>query len=121
MDAVKYLKEVHRMCETITNCDKCPFGSYNNYTGCHMVTGCMEVEDPSKCVSIVEEWSAKNPVKTRQSEFLKIFPNVKINDNTGVIDFCPIVLGEKMNCCKNGIPRSCTECEKEYWLTEIKD
>ena len=120
MDAVKYLKEAFRMCNT-HDCEECPMKDVVYGFPCEIINEGIHIENIDECVSIVEEWAAKNPVKTRQSEFLKMFPNAEINDETGVIDLCPTILGEKMNCCENGIPRSCIECEKEYWLTEIKD
>ena len=68
----------------------------------------------------VEQWAKGHPVKTRQSELLKLFPNLKIDD--GVIAFCPgkflpEVEGEAY-CKKHD---KCRECRKDYWLAEVTD
>ena len=53
--------------------------------------------------------------KTRQSEFLKIFPKVGLQE--GVIDICPDrVSGE--NICE--YEERCMECKKDFWMTEVK-
>ena len=53
--------------------------------------------------------------KTRQSEFLKIFPKVGMQE--GIIDICPDrVSGE--NICE--YEERCMECKKDFWMTEVK-
>ena len=53
--------------------------------------------------------------KTRQSEFLKIFPKTWLQE--GVIDICPErVSGE--NICE--YDERCMECKKDFWLAEVK-
>mgnify|MGYP004535976293 CR=1 FL=1 len=38
---------------------------------------------PAKAIEIIESWSQANPLKTQMSEFLKMFPNAKINEEDG--------------------------------------
>lgn len=52
--------------------------------------------------------------KTRQSEFLKIFPKVGLKE--GVIDICPLFLDKSANCIKV----NCRVCQKDFWLAEVK-
>lgn len=56
--------------------------------------------------------------KTRQSEFLKLFPNaVRIG---GTPDFCPRAIDTEYmppTRCEN---ISCWSCKEEYWATEVK-
>ena len=53
--------------------------------------------------------------KTRQIEFLKIFPKVGMQE--GIIDICPDrVSGE--NICE--YEERCTECKKDFCMTEVK-
>ena len=52
--------------------------------------------------------------KTRQSEFLKIFPKVGLKE--GVIDICPLFLDKTANCIKV----NCRVCQKDFWLAEVK-
>lgn len=53
--------------------------------------------------------------KTRQSEFLKIFPKSKMCD--GVIFACPINLTDFVGCRNYS---DCVECKKDFWMTEVK-
>lgn len=53
--------------------------------------------------------------KTRQSEFLKIFPKAKMCD--GVIFACPINLPDFVGCYHYS---DCVECKKDFWLAEVK-
>lgn len=116
MDAVKYLKEMNRMCNG-ANCCECPL--YANNNGKKVNCEILEKEYAEEAVSIVEKWSAEHPVKTRKSEFLKMFPNVKLLNNE-IIDICPrcvdITLPERPRCYSV----KCPECKKDYWLAEIK-
>lgn len=120
MDAVEFLKEEDRMCDKYKyssghNCSDCPCSSKRNGTD----KICINLRKTSlaKYVEIVEKWSAEHPVKTRQSEFLKMFPNARINSD-GIIDIDPCTCDEKIehHCEKYD---SCDDCYKEYWLAEI--
>lgn len=112
MDAVKYLKERNRMCDSYNNmCDGCGFGK---------VPKCNRTEDdnPEKAVEIVEKWSAEHPIKTRQSEFLKMFPNAPLREN-GSIAICPLDVDRDAKCSQKQGAR-CPDCQKEYWLAEVE-
>lgn len=62
----------------------------------------------------------EKPVKTRQSEFLKMFPNAPINEGNGILCVYPCdVEGAKRIGCANG--KGCNDCRLEYWLTEVTD
>ena len=115
MDAVKFVKEWKRMCISSKTCLNCSIGeSAGTSTICSNVVK----EEPEKYVAIVEKWSAEHPVKTRQSEFLKMFPNADIRNE--VIQICPkkvdqnSVTGEE--CGRSG----CFECRNKYWLAEVE-
>lgn len=122
MDAVEYVKAMHRLCKS----QDCYFG---RTPGCPLLNkegkkygycianigGCAE-----KAVQIVEQWSKDHPVKTRQSEFLKMFPSAPIDRHDGVlcIDPCAIDSIQKGN---KYCSISCTACRKAYWLAEVTD
>lgn len=111
MDAVKYVKALRRLCSSRDDCFGCPL---ENKEDCCCITD----TSTEKAVQIVEEWAKEHPVKTRQSELLKLFPNTKID--RVVIIFCPrnfLPEGEKNEYCKGN--KSCRECRKDYWLTEV--
>lgn len=107
MDAVKFLKEKARMtneCNII--CKDCLL-----YNFCCRSEG----KNAEKMVAIVEKWAAEHPVKTRQSEFLKIFPNVP--KPFGYVNICPKDLGENEKVVCNA---NCFQCKKEYWFAEVE-
>ena len=112
MDAVEFLKEKERMCRNCESCSKCPADDQNN--GLDMTCDCLEAEKPEEFVAIVERWSAEHPVKTRQSEFLEMFPNA--NTQGGCLLICPFYLDKNEKCACG----SCADCQKEYWLAEVE-
>ena len=121
MDAVEFLKERTRMCNFyMSTCINCPG---NKVAYC--ATLCANAID---LVPIVEQWSKEHPIKTRQSEFLKMFPNAQKSSN-GVLDICPRKFEpEKYKsatpdkvCINCDTVHWCDECCRDFWLTEIKD
>lgn len=108
MDAVEFYRTFKRMCEK-TDCKDCLLDQKCRPSA--------NVE-PEEVVELVEEWAKDNPVKTRQSEFLKMFPDAKINDD-GILAFCPGAFSQKEKYCHKY--NKCEECCKDYWLTEVTD
>ena len=89
MDAAKFIKERKRMCKSFNmSCEGCPaFGTDEDELCC-----AVEKEsslDATAQIAIVEAWSAEHPRKTRQDEFLKIYPHALINKPYGFIEICP--------------------------------
>ena len=74
-------------------------------------------EDAEKAVKIVEQWAKDHPVKTRQSEFLKMFPNAAKNGR--VLDFCPKDLDIDYMPPKRCENISCSACKTDYWNEEV--
>lgn len=114
MDAVEYLKIRKRMCENASDCDACLLGTYNN--GRYR---CDKFEEahPGRAVAIVEKWAAKHPIKTRQSELMKLFPNLE-RGPSGPCSICPQCFDTRIICPKDV---GCVECCREYWLEEIEE
>mgnify|MGYP006935425676 CR=1 FL=1 len=76
--------------------------------------------EPISLVSQVEQWAAEHPVKTRQSEFLKMFPNAPIHPNTGIAQLGPCVVDTTLRGhCPTG--RGCAECQRKFWLAEVEE
>lgn len=124
MDAVKYLKEAVRMCDAMTgSCDDCPFCDWRVAFPCKSSNGWLDLANPEKCVEIVEKWSAEHPKKTRQTEFLKMFPNAMYNDSsTLMIRPCELDQTELQNGRRcNYYNGECRSCRKEYWSQEVGD
>ena len=109
MEAVKFLKESKRLCASFEGCGTCPL---------YARSGCMiepQIEEDEETIeAIVEKWSEEHPAKTRQSEFLKMFPNAKIEE--GCLLICPIH-SDKNEKCGGG---RCVDCRKKYWLAEVE-
>lgn len=78
---------------------------------------CLSVDKKARWAQRIREARGEVPEKkkTRQSEFLKLFPKARMF--AGVVDICPDkVSGE--NICE--YEERCRECQKEFWLAEVK-
>ena len=116
MDAVEYFKAKGRMTKKCKgSCSSCLLSSDLN--GKDISCESFEYEYPERAVKIVEDWLKEHPVKTRQSEFLKMFPNARLHN--GVINICPVELGEqKEEQCES---ITCANCKKKFWGKEIEE
>ena len=118
MDAVEFVKTLGSMCNV--ECNKCEFWKRrSNFESCAV----WQKNHPEEAVAIVEQWAKEHPIKTRQSEFLKQWPEAKLKQN-GVITICPLEVSaayrEKDGSCaiRSG---SCAECKKAFWLAEVEE
>lgn len=109
MDAVEFYKAFKRMCDK-TDCKDCLLDQK-----CRPSANVQ----PEEVVELVEEWAKDNPIRTRQSEFLRMFPNAMINESDGILCITPCNIEGKSIGCPNG--KSCGDCRREYWLTEVTD
>ena len=114
MDAVEFLKAFGRLCNNYLCGDNCP-----------LIDSCDDVSDDGyvRKVQIVEQWAKEHPVKTRQSEFLKMWPDAEIGDD-GLPSVAPCQLYKDMEekdengvCCKNC---GCGICRRDFWLKEVE-
>ena len=117
MDAVEFLKTLRRMCNA--ECRKCEFREVHRVNG-----GCStwQKNHPEEAVAIVEQWAAEHPVKTRQSEFLKMFPNVILNDK-GQPSLCAKLLDttyHRVGGCGLDVD-TCQRCMDNFWGQEVED
>ena len=125
MDAVEYFKAYARMCDSFDSknnitgkpCVGCPLDDIGR--GCHMNDLTNNAEE---CVAAVEKWAKEHPVKTRQSEFLKQWPDARLYE--GVLEICPNKL---IPLCRDEITGRCSktvtfcpDCRRDFWLAEIK-
>lgn len=116
MDAAEFFKTAKRLCKN-QDCDGCPVCK-NNTCMVMLIARLYGASDESieETVSKVEQWSKDHPVKTRQSEFLKMFPNVVMT--RGVIALRPCRLDTQINECSGS---DCDKCKRAYWLMEVTD
>lgn len=121
MDAVKFIKERDRMCKSYYDAEK---GYCSDECPAHDVQ-CSDLDglssDAEELVTLVEEWSASHPRKTRQSMFLEQWPNAA-RDRRGVMNVCPMLLDVDISCAdsKTGRRRTCDDCRKEFWMQEVE-
>lgn len=115
MDAIEFCKTVNRLCRN-QDCNVCPVKGKGR---CMVGFDDTSIRNIEETISKVEQWAKEHPIKTRQSEFLKMFPNAMINESDGVLCITPCKIEGKSIGCQNG--KSCGECRREYWLTEVTD
>lgn len=112
MDAVEFFKTVNRYCKN-QGCKK--------YLACRGDLCMIWPDDDSvksieETISKVEQWAKDHPVKTRQSEFLKMFPNAVIDEDDGILGIKPCYIDESIECTDE---KGCDGCRRKYWLTEV--
>ena len=106
MDAVEFIRQVRRM------------GKQKGEAICFKLE-----EIDTEIVEQVEQWANEHPVKTRQSEFLKMWPDTEISDD-GLPAIAPCQLNVELlqcesqeDCEERGV---CDKCRRDFWLKEIE-
>ena len=106
MDAVEFIKQVRRM------------GKQKGEAICFRLE-----EKDTEIVEQVEQWAKEHPIKTRQSEFLKQWPDAEISDD-GLPSIAPCQLNIELLQCESqkdfeerGV---CDKCRRDFWLKEIE-
>ena len=116
MDALEFLRERRRMCNSYRHCEGCPLEE-----GKCVVSDVAPDEDYKRIITAVEQWSKEHPRKTRQSVFLEQYPCAKI-DSQGVLYACPADVYGNNACPKNkeDAPIICYDCRREFWMQEVE-
>lgn len=118
MDAVEFFKTVNRLCKNQRCCTECPI--HKNGMGCMVEADYDSIKSIEETISKVEQWAKDHPVKTRQSELLKMFPNAEVGYD-GILNINPcrleLSVRESMECSI----KNCRKCRREYWLAEVTD
>ena len=117
MDALEFLRERRRMCDSHRHCEGCPLED-----GKCVVSSDAPDEDYKRIITAVEKWSKEHPRKTRQSVFLKQYPEAEIDVN-GVVQICPMSISAahrdsdgECNCPEI----LCRDCRREFWMQEVE-
>ena len=116
MDAVAYLKARERMCEGRSTCNGCVLFDEDGVQ-CKDTTGHIE-----EAVEAVEKWAAEHPEKTRQSEFLKLFPGARKYAD-GVLSILPCTVYQSYRNNNGGCASKnfrCNDCRRQFWLKEVE-
>ena len=110
MDAVKFIKELRRMCDVCDVCVSCPAHDCE----------CQSLENmvkDTRIVAIVEAWSAAHPAITRADMFKKAYPNAG-TDPEGILVICPKHMDKNLTC---PVGVNCWQCRQEYWTKEVQN
>ena len=117
MDALEFLRDRRRMCDSHRHCEGCPLEEGK----CVVSSGAPD-EDYKRIITAVEQWSKEHPRKTRQSVFLEQWPEVSIGDD-GVLRLCPFLIDASYRnndgSCK-AVQRQCSDCRIEFWGQEVE-
>ena len=116
MDALKFIKEAKRMCQSYEECEACPANA-DGFDDCLINTE--QNIDAETAVDIVEKWAKEHPEKTRQDVFLEQYPRADLLGN-GVITICPKAIEKgyapNAGCCAT----DCYGCKTKYWMQEVE-
>lgn len=119
MEALEFFKARKRMCEA-TNCNGCKL--YHAQVGCCITPQYEKIEAFEEAIAIVEQWAKDHPIKTRQSEFLKHYPEAKLRQD-GVLTICPLEISpayrDKDGSCVSRFD-TCAGCKRKFWLAEVE-
>ena len=115
MDALEFLKERKRMCNSYSHCEGCPFDD----SKC-VIDSTISGEDFKRTIAIVEQWSKEHPRKTRQSVFLEQYPEANL-DSDGVLRICPksgsgAYWDNDIRC----LTTTCCGCRRKFWMQEVE-
>ena len=121
MDALEFAKQIKRMCDSFENCGDCDLRDLP----CRLWHKKYQFEDGKAMVRAVEKWARLHPEKTRQSEFLKAFPQAPLKRSCLQIKPCEIdpvytfdlLKDSNVNCLK----QTCDYCRAKYWLAPLED
>ena len=102
MDAVEYVKQCRRMTANDVQ-----------------IRSVLDGWSAEAVVEQVEQWTKEHPVKTRQSEFLKQWPEVTV-DKHGVCNLEPCNLCPSMLNSDGCSMSNCDKCRRDFWLKEIE-
>ena len=116
MDAVKFIEDRERMCDSFNG--RCVGCEINKRLHGKIWCDAYIKQHPVEAVAIVEKWSKEHPKKTRQSEFLKLFPNANID--SGTLKCCPLDIDTGFRCPVDE-ESTCDDCKRKYWLAEMED
>lgn len=126
MDALEYEKTRVRMCRTMIykegGCGACPiYNVLKRRCGLTVpVTNDVGDDYCRKTVSAVEDWAKKHPIKTRKSDFLKLFPDANMDGIEKT--WCVAQFDKTRKCDKNSCGGSyCKKCQEKFWNEEVSE
>jgi len=117
MDRKAMIYDTLKICDTAKECAECPIRPICNIRCLYSRTNILD--EINKANKIILDWIDKHQPKTRQSEFLKMFPNTKIAED-GFSQISPCALDANLSNKSQCSIYYCEDCRKKYWLEEIE-
>ena len=111
MDALEFIKAIKQMLSAGAN-----NSTVQKYISAYKKNDCEGM------VKAAEQWAAEHPAKTRQSEFLKQWPEADVDEN-GVLQTCPALISASHRDQTGGcatLSNKCENCRKAFWLAEVE-
>lgn len=112
MDAVEFLDKVDRLSKRGFTEETMRYNAYR------------KAGDNTWAVKYVEQWAAEHPVKTRQSVFLKQWPEAALSKD-GAIAICPLAISAAYRhgngACNKDNSDTCAECKRQFWSAEVEE
>lgn len=93
-------------------------GVISTHFECYSKLNDIEISKRERWAQRIREARGETPEKkkTRQSEFLKMFPNAKRDDDE-IIYICPNTCCKTVDCAGHNY---CRTCRKDFWLAEVE-
>lgn len=109
MEAVEFLKLRRRFCGA-HDCGSCMFD------GCVPDANDASIE---QYATAVIKWGEEHPVKTRKTEFLKMFPHSQEDPKTWLC----VAYFDTTKACKASNPSDemCEACREKFWDEELRE
>lgn len=123
MDAVKFVVEQARMCNSQAEDTECESCDLNNSEYCtKLCDSLISQAGAEEAVKIVKAWSEVHPISTLQNAFLKQWPTARLDAN-GIVDVCPAYIDarkrdESTGGCRN--ITNCYDCRRDFWMQEVE-
>ena len=120
MDAVEFIVTRDRMCTSYNG--RCVGCEVRKRMGAGNVCIHYMAQHPQEVVAIVERWGKEHPLKTRQSEVLKMFPSAS-KQGDGILTFCPRAVDTEFLCPRKDSDdySECVDCRRDFWLAEVDE
>ena len=113
MEAVEFLKAIKQMLSA---------GASNSTVQKYI--SAYKKNDCEGMVKAAEQWAAEHPVKTRQSEFLKQWPEAALSKD-GAIAICPLAISAAYRhgngACNKDNSDTCADCKRQFWSAEVEE
>lgn len=123
MEAIKFLEEAKRMCESHSVCEACLLFADGDSCAINAERKSSS-QELKRIVESVQKWSSEHPKVTRLSNLLRVFPDLFL-ENARFPSGCVREYDQTYDCpIKKGTLigntfDSCVVCKQQFWNQEI--